>query len=118
MVAKTFPNILPTRESPGINTTYSLSSASFGDGYEQNVIKGINNIKRSWELSWSNYEKGEIKIIKDFFDSLGGAIPFRWQAPQDTESRLWLCKEGYSEKIEGNSNTLTTTISLYDGPEP
>ena len=51
-------------------------TAEFGDGYEQRLAAGINNIKQSFSVSFANRPKDEIDDIVAFFESKKGATAF------------------------------------------
>lgn len=55
--------------------------AAFGDGYEQRIAQGINNISESYSVSFVNREKTEIDDIVAFFDSLNGVTNFSFTIP-------------------------------------
>ena len=55
--------------------------ATFGDGYEQRLIDGINNIVQSFSISFNNREKEEIDDIIAFFDSKNGVTAFNYTYP-------------------------------------
>ena len=50
--------------------------AEFGDGYEQRLAAGINNIKQSFSVSFANRPKDEIDDIVAFFEGKKGATAF------------------------------------------
>lgn len=66
-------------ESSG-STEYATRSAKFGDGYEQVVEDGINNILEEWNISISG-EGSKIKEIRKFLDKHAGAKSFLWTPP-------------------------------------
>ena len=52
--------------------------AEFGDGYEQRLANGINNIKQSFDVNFANRPKDEIDDIVAFFESKKGATAFNF----------------------------------------
>lgn len=60
--------------------------ATFGDGYEQRLIDGINNINETFSVSFNNREKEEIDDIITFFDSKAGATAFNYTYPDSNNS--------------------------------
>jgi len=52
----------------GRTTQRRVLSAKFGDGYEQRVLDGINNIEETYSVSFKNRQKAEINTIADFLD--------------------------------------------------
>ena len=48
----------------------------FGDGYEQRIANGINNLEQQFSLNFANRPKDEIDDIIAFFESKKGATAF------------------------------------------
>lgn len=53
----------------------------FGDGYEQRVAEGINNINESYAVTLNNRPKAEIDDVIAFLDSLNGVTAFNFTIP-------------------------------------
>ena len=73
-------NIIPDRgmatdQSPRVHT------AKYGDGYEQRVAAGINNVPESWSLSWNNRTKADANKLVKFFEDQAGVTSFDWYPP-------------------------------------
>ena len=68
-------NITPDR---GLSTEQKprILSAAYGDGYEQRVAAGINNIPESWSLSWNNRTKADSNKIVKFLEDQAGVTAF------------------------------------------
>jgi len=73
--------------------------ASYGDGYQQRVAAGINNIPEEWSLTWKNRSYAESNKIIKFFEDLNGTSGFDWYPP------------GYDI---GSTTTSTATKKLID----
>ena len=54
-----------------------VHTLSFGDGYEQRIADGINNLGQSMNVSFTTRPKAEIDDLVAFFESLGGVSKFR-----------------------------------------
>ncbi len=91
-------NIIPDR---GLSTEQSprVHTAKYGDGYQQRVAAGINNIPESWSLTWNNRTKADSNKIIKFLEDQGGVTSFDWYPP-DTEI--------------ASSTTSATTSKLVD----
>ena len=50
--------------------------AEFGDGYQQRVANGINNLKQEFSVSFATRPKAEIDDIVGFFESTNGVTAF------------------------------------------
>ena len=66
-------------------TTANVRTAKFGEGYEQRVATGINNISNEFALTFSNRSKVEVDDIVTFFESTSGVTAFNFTIP-DTNS--------------------------------
>ncbi len=53
-------------------TSFSLLTAKFGDGYEQRAIDGINSKQENFGLTFKNRDYKEANLIAAFFDSKKG----------------------------------------------
>lgn len=116
MPAPTFPDIPPTKDSPGESTKYRTRRAKFGDAYEQAVVDGINAQEVSWKLSFENLATASISTIKAFLDSRAGSLPFWWTPPGGT-ALLWTCEEHERTDYGPNSSTLRCTFNRWFGAE-
>jgi len=76
-------NIIPDR---GVATdqTARIFRAAYGDGYEQRVAAGINNLPEEWKLSWNNRSLNDANKVIKFLEDQKGATAFDWYPP-DTE---------------------------------
>lgn len=53
-----------------------IFKAEFGDGYQQRIANGINNLKQEFSVSFATREKAEIDDIVGFFESTNGVTAF------------------------------------------
>ena len=53
-----------------------IFKAEFGDGYQQRIANGINNLKQQFSVSFATREKAEIDDIVGFFESTNGVTAF------------------------------------------
>ena len=60
----------------GRTSTPKVHTVTFGDGYEQRVADGINNLTQKMSVAFANRPKAEIDDIVDFFESKGAVTPF------------------------------------------
>ena len=52
--------------------------AQFGDGYQQRIAKGINNLKQSLKLNFAHRPKADIDDIVAFFETKAGVTAFTY----------------------------------------
>jgi len=79
--------------------------ASFGDGYEQRLIDGINNINETFSVAFNNREKEEVDDIVAFFDSKAGVTAFSYTYPDSNnsgETTIKVVCEDYSLNFSQN----------------
>jgi len=62
-------------------TAPRIHTASFGDGYEQRIVDGINNLSQNFQVSFNNRTAEEIDDIIQYFDSLNGVTAFTFTIP-------------------------------------
>jgi len=83
---------------------------TFGDGYEQRIVDGINNINESFTLTFTNRDKTEADDIIAFFDSKGAATAFEFIHP-DTNSTTTTTRT-VSGSTSSNTNVTLSATNL------
>ena len=68
------------------SSTPNILSANFGDGYQQRIAKGINNLQQQYVVSFANRTKEEIDDITAFFTNKGGVTKFDFTIPDSNIS--------------------------------
>ena len=58
----------------------------FGDGYEQRLANGINNLVENYSLSFNNRTKEDIDDITAFFATKGAVTAFTFTIPDSNNS--------------------------------
>jgi phage-related protein len=76
----------------GVTPTVRVLESDFGDGYGQKVKDGLNSIKDTWDLSWSNLTPTEGQTAYNFLRAAAGATSFLWMPAFETTYRIWTCK--------------------------
>lgn len=56
-------------------------SSQFGDGYEQIVPDGLNNVVESWDLQWNSMSEAAANDLEDQLTALAGTT-FAWVTPK------------------------------------
>ena len=59
----------------------NVLKVQFGDGYEQRIQEGINNIKHTFSVTFNNRPKADIDDITAFFINKGGTTAFNFTYP-------------------------------------
>ena len=63
------------------SNTPRVHLAVFGDGYEQRLRDGINNVERTFSISFKNQPKAIADDIAGYFNSLAGVDNFTFTIP-------------------------------------
>ena len=66
--------------------TPTIFKVEFGDGYEQRIANGINNLKQEFSINFATRTKADIDDIVDFFELKGGVTPFNYTYEDSNES--------------------------------
>ncbi len=101
----------PVGPSPGTwhKPTVNLWEADFGDGYSQPTPKGINHIRKSTSLSWNVLTYEQMLEITDFFERMGGHLPFFYRPYGERVAVKWTCKD-WTLATEGGIWTLQAEL--------
>lgn len=97
------------------NTRPAVTSIKFGDGFEQRVSYGLNQVMETWSLRFQNRTKAEADQIDAFLQEAGGVLSFDWTPPDALTASKWICRE-WSRSIEkANLYNITATFEkVYD----
>lgn len=69
-----------------------VSRAQFGDGYTQEMPRGLNNTMAQWELSFNARTEIEAMQIDLFLSTMRGATAFKWK-DADGIVRRYTCQD-------------------------
>jgi len=105
--------------SPSFSSSESskprVSSARFGDGYEQRVRMGLQTDPKTWQLEFNNRTNLERDEIRAFLESRGGAEAFNWTTPWGQTDWKWVCEEWNIDPSNCNNNQIRATFrQVYD----
>ena len=76
-------NITPDKGASTDQTARTFI-ASYGDGYEQRVAAGINNLPEEWRVTWNNRITSDANKVIKFLEDQKGVTAFDWYPP-DTQ---------------------------------
>ncbi len=110
----TFPSI---SASIGTNKDkeYNVKEANFGDGYQQVVTVGLNNIKERWNVKFNNISNTDADTIETFIDARKGAEPFNWTPPNEGSAKQYRHKNFKRTPLNPNQSTITVRfIQAFD----
>lgn len=69
-------NAFSVDRSPGVSYKPRIIKFSFGDGYEQRAIDGINNIDQTFDISFNNRLEADMENLITFFETNAGVTAF------------------------------------------
>ena len=74
----------------------------FGDGYEQRIQDGINNLKQEFSVTFNNRPKAEIDDIVAFLNNKAGTTAFNFTYPDSNagggETTIKVVCEDWSQR--------------------
>jgi len=115
-VGGTLGNVVPDKAMTKKSSPKVLR-ASFGDGYEQRIVNGINSITEQYSVSFRHRTKEDIDDIVDFFDVKAGVTKFPFTLPDTNnttasgEHTVQVVCEDYNTNFEyDNFYTLSATF--------
>jgi phage-related protein len=69
----------------GRDSSARILSVSFGDGYEQRVVDGLNAIEENLQVGFNNRDYVEINILRAFFELKNGVDNFTVKITNTTD---------------------------------
>lgn len=98
------------------SSKHRVLTASFGDGYEQRVLDGINTKNDSFNISYNNRTSEDINLIAAFFDNKAGKSfnftvtdTFSGGNLSNTTMKV-VCEEYNISYMRENFHSLTCTL--------
>ena len=89
-------------------TTPRVLTATFGDGFEQRLIDGINPLKETYAVSFTNRTRAEAINIINFFEDKNAVTSFVF-APPELGSKT--AETSFSSTVITSSGLDTTVLS-------
>ena len=86
--------------------------SKFGDGYEQRISDGINNISETYNASFKTRQKQFIDDVVDFLDTKAGVTKFDFTIPNGSgQQTVKVVCDDYTTNFEYDDYfTLTATF--------
>ena len=105
----TFPDISPDYGAAK-QSNPKVREISFGSGYSQRAIFGIQQDPKVWTLSWNNRTATDSNSIEDFLEARGGVQSFTWSPPDETSSYKWICTDWTKDMPVANLFNISATF--------
>lgn len=94
-----------------LNLEPRVRTTSFGDGYNQEVPDGINDLVEKWDVSFSNRQKSIIDSIDTFFRENRG-VAFDWSNPDGVIIKV-KCR-AWSKTVNHSMDSSMTATFVQD----
>lgn len=110
MTTPTFtPPIAPT---PGMKNKpeIALLKADFGDGYTQVAPRGINNVRKVYDMSWDVLFPDEADEIIVFLEQQKGSNPFFFIVPGTSKQVKFTCETWSDQTNAAGFRAVTATF--------
>lgn len=91
-----------------VKKSYRTLNNTFGDGYEQSVADGLNNVVETWELAWNALNETNANDIEDQLTAFAGTT-FEWETPKGV-TKKFTCKEMSKVYTGFQSYNITATF--------
>lgn len=108
----TIPTFIPARRpiiGESVAVTARTISPSFGDGYSQTTIDGLNALSRKATLRWQGLSIAQKDNIQDQFEVFSGTS-FAYQLPIENVVRIWRCISWTVNDTDGVVFTIDATF--------
>ena len=97
------------------SNTPRVHIAKFGDGYEQRIGNGINNLEQEYSVAFTTRAKADIDDIVAFFETKAEVTSFDFVVPDSNESGNELsikvvCSEWNQTWVNDNFYSLDATF--------
>jgi phage-related protein len=89
-------------------TKYRVLQNDFGDGYDQTVQDGLNNVQQIWEVPWNNISDENAQDILTQLDALAGKV-FEWLTPNG-ETKKFRCKSVNQSFVGFQTRNISATF--------
>lgn len=86
-----------------------VSQIKYGDGYEQRQAFGINNLSKSWSLTFAQRESAEGDAIEAFLEARNAVESFLWTDPFESTAEVWVCRE-WDRVLEKSLRSTITCV--------
>ena len=92
-----------------------VKTSRFGDGYEQRVADGINNILQKWQISFTRRSEIDIDYVYDFLRARGGVESFDWTPRGEATARIFVCRK-WNRKFDVYNVVQGISFTLEEVP--
>jgi phage-related protein len=98
--------------NPSLRTNYRRNVVSFGDGYQQRSKTGINAVKQSWSVTFTDLTEIKKKALQAIIDDAAGVVGIDWIAPGEIQSKRWLVADPVTNLLSDDLWEISCTMEL------
>lgn len=111
----TFPSYKPTY-SASKQSSPKTRTVTFGDGYQQRLLYGLNQNPKQWSLTFS-VSDDDADIIEAFLDARAAdSQSFTWTPPDTATEYKWICSTWTRELFDYQRSRITATFTQVFEP--
>jgi phage-related protein len=107
MTTPVFNPTYPPSYSTAIGRKFRTLAVNFGDGYNQTIQDGLNNVVETWQLSWQALPDAGADDIEDQLTTIAG-LAFEWTTPKG-QTKRFMCGD-VSRSYTGYGNNSVTAV--------
>lgn len=109
MAIPTFAPVKSPILGADLGSTARVIEPSFGDGYSQVTIDGLNALSKKASLRWAGLTEAQKNVIEGQFITFSGTT-FIYQLPSDASPLKWRCKDWTVNDTDGVLFQMTATF--------
>ena len=91
-------------------TEYNILKISFGNGYEQRTVDGINSKEIKWSITYNNLSDSDRGTVWTFLDTVKAVDWFTWTPPGGTSTKFVVDGSVSEHAISGNLYSIGFNI--------
>jgi len=96
-------------------TSRRVRKVQYGDGYTMRAVDGLNNLIKSWSITFTPGTKGTMWELEQIILNDMGITPTLWQAPDENTPSRWMI-ESYNKVIRaGMIVEISCKLTRYYG---
>jgi phage-related protein len=95
---------------------YRRNVVSFGDGYEQRAISGINHIRESWEITFTSLSTTAKNSLEVLLNNAAGVDSIEWISPDQSALKKWIASNVsvlYYNGVDWEISCTLTELTQY-----
>ena len=93
--------------------TFRTIETSFGDGYEQVAIDGINAVMKEWTVTFTDLTESEADSLMNLINGVYGIL-IDWQSPDDASPKNYRIKSYTATRKRGKIVSISCTLKFVN----